>query len=100
MYTNGEVTTKGIGVGGETSKQYSRFVYLITLKNSDELLKLAEASSGCVRVYAYMGLLYKGYSQLKEIKNKLLKDQTQLNTRTGCMRETTMVNLLIKGIKN
>jgi hypothetical protein len=38
--------------------QYERFVYLLSLVDSEELVKLVDSTKGCMRIYAYMGLYH------------------------------------------
>ncbi|HLY70150.1 MAG TPA: hypothetical protein VKR53_10515 [Puia sp.] len=74
MREDGRVTTYAVGVHGNISVQYLRFLYLLQTLNLNESLELAKDSSACLRVYGYAALDYRHYKEIKKIKSLLMQD--------------------------
>ncbi len=91
-----EVHTSAVGFVGEKTAVYKAYEYLLEIGTLSDLVKLTKHSSPAVRVYAYKGLVKKHYKKLDEIKNMLLKDQTEVRYFSGCLLMKCTVEELIK----
>ena len=84
MRKDKEFTSYGTGPHGKISKQYQRFIFLLNRLSINELLELSNDSSGCIRLYAFTGLVHKNYRGTKEIRANLLGDSTKIPVMIGC----------------
>jgi hypothetical protein len=98
LQMDGRLTTPAISLG-RTSKQHSRFMLLLSMLSDNELYNLANEYTGCVRVYAFMGLLLRGSKHTKEVKKQLSSDGTEIKTMHGCIISKSTVSSATREVK-
>lgn len=79
------VSSPGVGLFFSPSRYWYAFAYLAHLATNEELAEITNENNTALRIYAYFGLLYKNYSDLKNIKKRLFKDKATVNTFFGCI---------------
>lgn len=99
MRKNGSVTSYSTGISGTQSKQFQRFIYLITNLTSDEFLELTKDTSTCLRIYAYAGLTYNRYKKVALLKPMFQKDSTLISYMAGCLGGNVRANAIISNLK-
>jgi len=99
MRQTGKVTTMGIGPAALPSRQYSRFLFLLSCCNEYELYELATDTSANLRVYGLIGLLYLKSKRAKEIKAMLLQDNTISKVHYGCISDSWQIKKTVKELK-
>lgn len=85
------VSTVGIGYAGTPSKFWYAFAYMVYLSTEKELIEALEEKSPALKVYAYIGLVQNKYPDTTVFQNKLLQDNSELNSISGCILEETTV---------
>jgi hypothetical protein len=90
------VSGEGLGLFFAPSKYWYAFGYLVFLAKNEELKTMTSDSNSAVRIYAYLGLLYNDFSEIKSIKKRLLKDKEMVNTFFGCIsgRDMTVASCI------
>ena len=99
MRKDGSVTSYATGIGGEQSKQFQRFVYLVNHLNSDEFLELANDTSTCLKIYAYAGLTYNRYKKIASLKTQFQNDSTLIPYMAGCLGGNVKASAIISNLK-
>ncbi len=84
MRENGDLTSHLIGSSAYPSKQYYRFLFLLSTLTTPEILELSKDSSACIRAYAYAGLVHNRYRKIKEIESQLKNDSSRVKVHFGC----------------
>ena len=88
---DGLVSSPGTDFAGAPSKQYCRFVFLLSMTDNNQLLDLLNNSKGCLRIYAFMGLYHNKYDLLYKTKEILKSDSTEVSSVSGCLYGTTTI---------
>ena len=99
MRKDGSVTSYGVGIDGEQSKQFQRFIYLVNYLKPEEFLELSKDTSTCLRIYAYAGLTYNRYKKIALIKTKFQNDSTLIPYMAGCLGGNVRANAIIDNLK-
>lgn len=96
------VSSEGVGLFFTPSKYWYAFVYILYLATNEELEQMTSDKSQALRIYAYTGLLYNKYSDLKSIKKRLSKDRETVETFFGCISglEMDVANCIKKLVKD
>ena len=93
------LSTPAISFDGSPSKPFYRFAYLLSIANREELALMVSDTSRYLRIYGYIGLLYKGHPDIKKIKRVLLNDSTMIVTISGCIVETMPITKAVNDIR-
>ncbi len=79
------VSGSGVGLFSSSSKYWYAFAYLAHLATNEELAEMTNDNNTAIKIYAYLGLSYNNYLNLKSIKKRLWKDNATVNTFFGCI---------------
>lgn len=79
------VSSPGVGLVSSPSKYWYAFAYLAYLSTDEELVEMTNDNNTAIRIYAYLGLTYNNYLNIKSIKKRILKDKASVNTFFGCI---------------
>lgn len=74
-----------IGFTAEKSEIYTCYKTLLELASDSLWIELSYSKSVVMRYYAYRALLSKGNVNLLSIRNRLIKDTTQVCYHSGCL---------------
>lgn len=94
------VATQGVGYAGMPSRHWYSFAYLLWLCTDEELVQMTYDSSPAVRLYSYIALVHKKYSNLPTIEKRLSLDTAQLSSIEGCILDKTAVAKGVASINN
>lgn len=96
----GGLSSPFVGPVGKPAMQYKIFIYLLYVANNDDLVKIINDNVGSIRLYAFMGLLYKKYDRLSEIKELLKNDTTKIGTLATCVVSSSTIKNELESISN
>lgn len=85
------ITSSAVGFAGSPSNTWYAFAYLATIATNKELLAMTKDKSAVLRLYAYTALLHKNYKDIESVRNRFLKDTTEVKTLSGCIMDNTTV---------
>lgn len=88
----GDVGDIATGFAGVPTKQFFRFLFLRDIIKNEELAALAKHSTGCLRVYAYLGLYYNHAKQLREVENLVYNDTTKVLIDSDVLEKMTVAD--------
>ena len=94
------LSSPAVSVGGTPSKPFYRFIYLLSIIKTDELVTMVNDTSRYLRVYGYLGLLHRKHPNLNKIRQRLLKDTALIETISGCNAEMMTVAKAISSINS
>ena len=94
------ISSQGIGFANLPSRQWYSFAFLLSLSTNEELLQLTYDSSACLRLMGFIGLTYKSFVGIPEVKKRLTHDTTSLTSFAGCIIEKTTVAKGVNQISN
>ena len=94
------ISTSGVGYANTQSRQWYSFAFLLSLTTKDELLKMVQDNSPCLRLYAYIGLIHFKYSDIADVKKYLSADTSQISSVEGCILHITTIGKAVNNITN
>lgn len=93
---HGTVSAPGVGLFFSPSKYWFAFGFMTYIATDEELNDMLNENNSALKVYSYLGLLQKNYSNIKSIKKRIFKDSESVNTFFGCIsgREMNIPNCI------
>jgi hypothetical protein len=85
------VESKQIGLVGSPSSQYARYLYLQRFCTEQELVTLAADSNRCVKLYAYLALVFRKYNNISLVKETVMADNSEITLIETCVRSRMLV---------
>lgn len=92
---NNIVTSATVGIGNKPSMQWYALGYLLKLSSIEDLLQMLKAKCAVLKIYGYIGLVYKKYPTPDSLKNILDSDSSAITMLSGCIATNTTINKVI-----
>lgn len=89
-----------IGIVGLPSRQYNRFLYLQKFCTARELVSLTSDSNKCIKLYAYLALVYRKYNDISVLKKELLADSGTVTMIETCIYGPMLVKQMPERMLN
>lgn len=100
MRNKGNVESLHMGAYANSSKQCSRFLFILKRSTDSEIEALLNDSSACLRSYAYSYLRSIEYPGLRKTKLALQKDSSRIFFISGCVGGNTEVRYVLKRLQS
>jgi hypothetical protein len=90
-----EVHHEGIGITGEESAQFRRYLSLSASSATEDLIRLTKHDNLTVRCYAAWGLIDKKFERLDSIFKEFLEEPKEVTTYSGCVKSRDCISSVL-----
>ena len=91
----GRVEFGPVGYQATTTKQYDRYLKLLSIATDSQLVVLTDHPSATVKVYAASILCVRKYEKFDKIYNKLINNRQFFSLASGCIVESMRIDIWI-----